>query len=227
MRHKKAWKHLSRNSSHRRALLRNLVTSLLKHGQIVTTDAKAKAVRPLTEKMITLAKRGDLHARRQALAYIQEKAIAHKLFDEIKDRHLDRQGGYVRIIKKGIRKGDGAPISIVQLVSVDVEMKPAKKKAKVSKKVDQAPFVVAQAPVSERKQEEKAPDTVEAVGVSEAKTATSADGDATSETVDTIEAKDNAVEDVQDKTDSDSQIAEGEIKEENAGGIESGSSEKV
>jgi large subunit ribosomal protein L17 len=225
MRHKKAWKHLSRNSSHRRALLRNLVTSLLKHGQIVTTDAKAKAVRPLTEKMITLAKRGDLHARRQALAYIQETAIAHKLFDEIKDRHLDRQGGYVRIIKKGTRKGDGAPISIVQLVSVDVELKPAKKKTKVSKKADQA--AAAQAPVSERKQEEKATDTVEAVGVSEEKKVTTAEGDATSETVDTIEAKDNAVEDVQDKTGSDSQIAEGEIKEENAGGIESGSSEKV
>ena len=227
MRHKKAWKHLSRNSSHRRALLRNLVTSLLKHGQIVTTDAKAKAVRPLTEKMITLAKRGDLHARRQALAYIQEKAIAHKLFDELKDRHLDRQGGYVRIIKKGIRKGDGAPISIVQLVSVDVEKKPAKKKTKVSKKADQAPAAASMAPVSEKKQEEKALDTVEAVGVSEEKTVTVAGVDATSETVDTIEAKDNAVEDVREETGSDSQMAEGEVKEENAGAIEPGSSEKV
>ena len=227
MRHKKAWKHLSRNSSHRRALLRNLVTSLLKHGQIVTTDAKAKAVRPLTEKMITLAKRGDLHARRQALAYIQEKAIAHKLFDELKDRHLDRQGGYVRIIKKGIRKGDGAPISIVQLVSVDVEKKPAKKKTKVSKKADQAPAAASMAPVSEKKQEEKALDTVETVGVSEEKTVTVAGVDATSETVDTIEAKDNAVEDVREETGSDSQMAEGEVKEENAGAIESGSSEKV
>jgi large subunit ribosomal protein L17 len=177
--------------------------------------------------MITLAKRGDLHARRQALAYIQEKAIAHKLFDELKDRHLDRQGGYVRIIKKGIRKGDGAPISIVQLVSVDVEKKPAKKKTKVSKKADQAPAAAVMAPVSEKEQEEKTVDTVEAVGVSEEKTVTVAGADATSETVDIIEAKDNAVEDVREETGSDPQMAEGEIKEENAGGIESGSSEKV
>jgi large subunit ribosomal protein L17 len=227
MRHKKAWKHLSRNSSHRRALLRNLVTSLLKHGQIVTTDAKAKAVRPLTEKMITLAKRGDLHARRQALAYIQEKAIAHKLFDELKDRHLDRQGGYVRIIKKGIRKGDGAPISIVQLVSVDVEQKPAKKKTKVSKKADQVPAVAVQEPVAEKKQEQKASDTPEVVAVSEEKAVSAPDGDVQSEAGDTIEAKDQAVEDLQEKTGSDFQMAEGEVKEENAGEIEVGSSEKV
>ena len=99
MRHKKAGKQLSRNTSHRRALLRNIVTSLFKHEQIETTDAKAKSLRPIAEKMITLAKRGDLHARRQALSYLQDKAVTHKLFDELKDRFLDRQGGYVRIVK--------------------------------------------------------------------------------------------------------------------------------
>ena len=116
MRHRKAGKQLSRNTSHRRAMLRNMVTSFFKYEQIETTDAKAKAMRPIAEKMITLAKRGDLHARRLAISYMQDKAVAHKLFDQIRDRLASRPGGYVRIIKKGVRKGDGAPVSIVQLL---------------------------------------------------------------------------------------------------------------
>ncbi len=116
MRHRKAGNQLGRNTSHRRAMLRNMVTSLLKYEQIETTDAKAKAIRPIAEKMITLAKRGDLHARRQALSYMQDKEVTHRLFDELKDRYLDRQGGYLRIIKKGFRKGDAASISVVQLL---------------------------------------------------------------------------------------------------------------
>ncbi len=153
MRHRKAGKQLSRNSSHRRALLRNMVTSLLKHEQIETTDAKAKSIRPVTEKMISLAKRNDLHARRRALAYIQEKAVTHKLFDELKDRYLDKQGGYVRIIKKGARKGDGAPISIVQLTSEADEKGPAKKKPKRKKAAATAPATRKPAP----SETEKAP----------------------------------------------------------------------
>ena len=129
MRHRKAGKELGRNPSHRRAMLRNMVTSLFKYEKLVTTDAKAKALRPVAEKMITLAKRGDLHARRQALAYIQDKEVTHRLFDEIKDRYLDRQGGYVRVIKKSTRKGDGAPISIIQLLPLEEGKKPGKKKA--------------------------------------------------------------------------------------------------
>jgi large subunit ribosomal protein L17 len=109
-------------------MLRNMVTSLLKHEQIVTTDAKAKCVRPLAEKMITLAKQGDLHARRTALAYMQDKAVTHRLFDEIGGRFTDRQGGYIRIVKKGVRKGDGASVSVVQLVSRSDETKKGKKK---------------------------------------------------------------------------------------------------
>ncbi len=130
MRHRKAGKQLGRNSSHRKALLRNMVTSLFKYERIETTDVKAKAVRPVAEKLITLAKRGDLHARRQALAYIREKEITHKLFGELKDRYLDRQGGYLRLVKKGNRKGDGAPVSIVQLLPADEGKKPSKKKRK-------------------------------------------------------------------------------------------------
>ncbi len=119
MRHRKGGRKLGRNPAHRRAVLRNLVTSLFKYEQIETTDAKAKALRPIAEKMITLAKRGDLHARRQALAFIQEKKIVHKLFEEIAKRYMDRQGGYIRIIKKGVRKGDAAPISVVQLIPAE------------------------------------------------------------------------------------------------------------
>jgi large subunit ribosomal protein L17 len=130
MRHRKAGNQLGRNTSHRRAMLRNMVTSLLKHEQIVTTDTKAKCVRPLAEKMITLAKKGDLHARRMALAYMQDKAVTHRLFEEIGGRFTDRQGGYVRIVKKGVRKGDGAPLSVVQLVSRSDESKKGKKKKK-------------------------------------------------------------------------------------------------
>ncbi len=133
MRHRKAGSQLSRNSSHRRAMLRNMVTAVFKNEQIETTDAKAKAVRPIVEKMITLAKRGDVHARRQALGYIQEKAVVHRLFDELKERFLDRQGGYLRIVKRGIRKGDGAPVSVLQLLPGQ-EGKAASKKPSATEK---------------------------------------------------------------------------------------------
>ena len=136
MRHQRTGRNLGRDSSHRKALLRNMVTSLFKHEQLETTDAKAKELRPVAEKMITLAKRGDLHARRAVLSYIKDKPAMHKLFDELKGRYVDRQGGYIRIIKKGIRKGDGAPISIIQLLTSDEGKKKGKttEKAKVKSK---------------------------------------------------------------------------------------------
>jgi large subunit ribosomal protein L17 len=113
-------------------MLRNMVTSLFQHEQLETTDARAKELRSVAEKMITLAKRGDLHARRQALAFVRDKAVTHKLFEELKDRYLDRQGGYVRTIKKGNRRGDGAPISVIQLVPADEGKKKARKKSKAA-----------------------------------------------------------------------------------------------
>lgn len=134
MRHQKTGKKLGRNSSHRRAMFRNMVTSLFKHEQMETTDAKAKELKPIAEKMIGLAKRGDLHARRQALAYIKDKSVTHRLFSEIKDRFLDRNGGYVRITKKGNRKGDGAPISVIQLLPADIVKPKGKKKGKTARK---------------------------------------------------------------------------------------------
>lgn len=127
MRHRKAGRKLGRDSSHRKAMLRNMVTSLLKHEQLETTDAKAKQLRPVAEKMITLAKRGDLHARRQALSYLKDKGMTHRLFEDLKERYLDRQGGYVRIVRKGNRKGDGAPVSVIQLLPTEEGKKKGKK----------------------------------------------------------------------------------------------------
>ena len=116
MRHRKAGRKLGRNSAHRKALFRNMVTSLLEHEQIKTTDAKAKELRGVAERMITLAKRGDLHARRQALSVIQSKDVTAKLFGELAERYRERPGGYTRVIKLGHRHGDAAPVSIIELV---------------------------------------------------------------------------------------------------------------
>ena len=116
MRHRKSGRKLGRTSSHRDAMFRNIVTSLFEHERIVTTAHKAKEVQPIAEKMITLAKRGDLHARRQALSYIRSKDVVAKLFDEISEQFAERDGGYTRIIKTGVRKGDAASMAIIELV---------------------------------------------------------------------------------------------------------------
>lgn len=107
---------LSRPSDQRRALLRNLVTSLLEHERVTTTVTRAKNVARIADKMITLAKRGDLHARRQALAYLLDEDVVTKLFDVLGPRYADRNGGYTQVFKLGFRRGDGAPMAIVQLV---------------------------------------------------------------------------------------------------------------
>lgn len=119
MRHRKAGRKLGRTTAHRKAMLRNMVTSLLAHERIVTTVPKAKEARRMAEKMITLGKRGDLHARRQALAYIRSKDIVAKLFDEISVQYQDRKGGYTRIIRTGTRSGDAAPMAILELVDFE------------------------------------------------------------------------------------------------------------
>ncbi|MEX0802580.1 MAG: 50S ribosomal protein L17 [Candidatus Binatia bacterium] len=119
MRHLKSGRKLSRNSSHRWAMMRNLVTSLLREEKIQTTDPKAKELRRWVDRVITLGKRGSLHARRQALAIVQDKTVVQKLFDTIASRFKDRPGGYTRIIKVGRRHGDAAPVSLVELVGSD------------------------------------------------------------------------------------------------------------
>jgi len=116
MRHRKDHRKLGRSNSHRKAMLRNLVTSLLDHEQIRTTDAKAKEVRRVAERMITLGKRGTLAARRQALKTIRTKDVTAKVFDVLADRYDGREGGYTRILKLGRRHGDNAPISLIQLI---------------------------------------------------------------------------------------------------------------
>jgi large subunit ribosomal protein L17 len=119
MRHRNDHRKLSRNGSHRKAMLRNLVTSLLDHETIRTTDAKAKEVRRVAERMITLGKRGTLHARRQALRTIRSREVAAKVFDTLAARFRTREGGYTRIMKVGQRVGDRAPISIIQLLPAE------------------------------------------------------------------------------------------------------------
>lgn len=116
MRHNNSGRRLGRTTSHRIAMFRNMVTSLLTHERIITTDAKAKEIRSVAEKMITLGKRGDLHAHRQAASYIREKSVVTKLFSTIAPRYKDRQGGYTRIIKLGQRSGDAASLSVIELV---------------------------------------------------------------------------------------------------------------
>ena len=116
MRHRVAYRKLGRNTAHRIAMLRNMVTSLLDKERIRTTLPKAKEVRRFAEWMITLGKRGDLHARRQALAVIRDKKVVKKVFDDLAKRYADRNGGYTRIIKLGWRKGDCAEMAIIELV---------------------------------------------------------------------------------------------------------------
>ena len=116
MRHRKRHGKLGRSSSHRKALLRNMVTSLLQHERIETTDAKAKEVRRVAERMITMGKRGSLHARRQALSVIRSRDVTAKLFGELAERYRERAGGYTRVLKVRQRVGDAASMSIVELV---------------------------------------------------------------------------------------------------------------
>ena len=124
---------LGRTTSHRKAMLRTMMTSFLKYEKIKTTDVKAKELKKVAEKMITLGKRGDLHARRQAAAYVRDREMVGKLFGELSTRYRDRSGGYKRIVKTGYRTGDNAPMSIVEFVR-DAEAEKEKKKSPASKK---------------------------------------------------------------------------------------------
>ncbi len=138
MRHRNAHRKLSRSTSHRRSLLRNLVTDLLDHGRLMTTLPKAKEVRPLAEKMITLGKRDSLHARRQLEAFLLREAVANKVFETIAPRFADRNGGYSRIIKLGNRKGDGADLAIIELLGSELEVKKAERAEKAAEKAKKA-----------------------------------------------------------------------------------------
>ena len=177
MRHNKAGRRLGRTTSHRVAMFRNMVTSFLNHERITTTDAKAKELRSVAEKMITLGKRGDLHAMRQAASYIRDKKVVTKLFTTIAPRYKERDGGYTRIIKLGIRPGDAAPVSILELV--EEEMKPKKETKKPVKPETKKPVQVIQeeaAPVETVTAVE--PSAEAAVDVEEASKTAVVEGDA-------------------------------------------------
>jgi large subunit ribosomal protein L17 len=147
MRHRNAGYKLGRNTSHRRALLRNLTTSVLLEDRVETTLTKAKAVRPLVEKMITLGKKGDLHSRRQALSFLMTDASVDRLFDTVAPRYSDRQGGYLRIIHTGFRKGDGGEKAFIELLGAEKQLDAkrqkrdeikAKKRADLEKQMEEA-----------------------------------------------------------------------------------------
>ena len=123
MHHAKTHRKFNRHSDHRRAMLANLAASLIKHEQIMTTLPKAKDLRPVVEKLVTLGKRGDLHARRQAISQMRDIAMVKKLFEVIGPRYKDRQGGYTRVLKAGFRYGDSAPVAVIEFVDRDVEAK--------------------------------------------------------------------------------------------------------
>ena len=123
MRHGVAGRKLNRTSSHRKALLANMSAALIKHEQITTTLPKAKELRPFVEKLITLGKRGSLHARRQAISKVRDKTMVSKLFDTLAPRYEDRHGGYTRIMKAGFRYGDAAPMAVIEFVDRDEEAK--------------------------------------------------------------------------------------------------------
>ena len=123
MRHGMSGRKFSRTSSHRKAMFENMAAALLKHEQITTTLPKAKDLRPIVEKLITLGKRGGLHCRRQALSMLQDTIVTEKLFSAIADRYKERQGGYIRIVRAGFRYGDSAPMAIIELVDRDPEAK--------------------------------------------------------------------------------------------------------
>ncbi|WP_349357359.1 50S ribosomal protein L17 [Stappia sp.] len=130
MRHGNRGRKLNRTSSHRKAMFANMAASLIEHEQIVTTLPKAKELRPVVEKLITLGKRGDLHARRQAISQIRDVAMVRKLFDTLADRYKERNGGYTRVLKAGFRYGDNAPMAVIEFVDRDVEARGAADRAR-------------------------------------------------------------------------------------------------
>ena len=166
MRHRKSGIKLNRTTSHRDAMFRNMVTSLFKYDRIKTTDAKAKELRRWADNLITLAKRGDLHARRQAMAIIREKNVVHKLFETAGERYGQRSGGYTRIIKLGKRPGDAADVSLIELITGETIEKKKKSKPKSEKKktADTKPEAVEtkEEVAAETAAEEVPPEAVEA-----------------------------------------------------------------
>ena len=138
MRHQNSGRKLNRTASHRKAMFANMAASLIQHEQIVTTLPKAKELRPIVEKLVTLGKKGGLSLRRQAISQIRDVAVVSKLFDAIASRYANRNGGYLRIMKAGFRHGDNAPLAVIEFVDRDVDAKGAADKARVAAEADAA-----------------------------------------------------------------------------------------
>jgi len=162
MRHRNAGFKLGRNTSHRNALLRNLVTSVIVEDRVETTVAKAKAVRPHVEKMITLGKKGDVHARRQALSFLRTDDAVKRLFDTVAPRYGDRQGGYLRIVRTGFQKGDGAEKAFIELLGAEQQLDEkrqkraearAKKREELAKQLEEQQAAAGESPEAEAKSE--------------------------------------------------------------------------
>ncbi|HSE83113.1 MAG TPA: 50S ribosomal protein L17 [Thermodesulfobacteriota bacterium] len=164
MRHKRVGRKLGVVTKHRRAMLRNMITDLLRHERIKTTDTRAKELRRVAEKTITIAKEGTLHARRKAASIVRDKEVLKKLFDEIAKKYKDRPGGYTRIVKLGFRRGDNTPISLVELVEETSEPK-RKKKSKAAPKKQQPKTEPSKAEKSEAKSQKK--EAAEELGLTE------------------------------------------------------------
>jgi len=136
MRHRRGLRRLNRNSSHRKAMFANMTVSLLTHEQIKTTLPKAKDLRSFADKMISLGKKGTLHARRQAFSFLRDDAAVAKLFDTLADRYKERPGGYTRVLKAGFRHGDSAPMAIIELVDRDPDAKGAEDRARYEEELE-------------------------------------------------------------------------------------------
>ena len=139
MRHRKSGRKLGVTTKHRKAMFRNMATDLLRNGKIRTTDTRAKEIRRVVEKLVTLGKNGSLHARRKALAYVRDRAVVEKLFSELAQRYMERPGGYTRIVKLGYRRGDNSPVSLVELVTEEYKARRKRRKAKPKAKAESAP----------------------------------------------------------------------------------------
>jgi large subunit ribosomal protein L17 len=221
MRHRKHHGSLGLVSGHRRALLANLASALITHGSIKTTHAKARAVRPYMEKLITLGKRGDLHARRQVLAKLRHRNIVDRLFDDVAPSYSDRPGGYTRIIKTGFRAGDAAQMAVIALVEEKMAAKPAKAKPKAEKKAEPKPVEkeegvakeAAAETVADNKPEAKAEEVPEAVTEEKAEAAPEEKAESAEAGGEAAEAASEGEEKVEAKADESSEAAEPEAGE--------------
>ena len=205
---------LGGGAAHERLMLANLATALFTHGRIQTTETKAKRLRPLAERMVTFAKRGDLHARRKVMTVIRDKSAVHKLFMEIAPQVDKREGGYTRIVKTGFRKGDNAPMAVIELVLEPVNPKPKTKKAKPEAEKPAAKPAVAEEVEETTEAPEAVEESTESVEVPIEETEATAEAPAEEAPADEESAAEAAAEEAPSDESADEAPAEEEGKED-------------